>query len=529
MKNIHICVNEDNAHFYANRTQKQMTEAELRKLVDQYAEMGVDSVFFCTNVRRALFDSKVWEPVYYGYNPDAGFDQPVLRGMKEEEKKLELGNQGLQLMHNLYLLKQRGIDHYKIWLEQCRRRGVEGWLTVRMNDVHHSGNPDSFWHSTLWKTRPDLWRVQHKFESWWDRAFDYGKQEVRDHHFALIKELLERYDPDGLELDWVRAIFHFAPGMEQEGCKILTQFVRDVKELVDEWSKKRGHKIKLSVRIPEDPETSIRLGMDAPAWIREGLVDQIVLSQWLSVISFDPPVEMWKAIIGDKKIDIALNVSTSSLPYSAAWSRRAGIQSTPKILRGLANSAIFKGVDRLYFFNYCYISTRDPEFIKDIFADIKSPSALAEKSRRHFVSPREIGAPGEPENSVLPVSFADNFGTAKYGRSITLYPNIGEFDNLLANKEAYVIIGFDCDLKKPKSSQELEVRVNGQLCKGYSDFKLPEPITKIADPVYTFKIPETALHNGRNAVEINTPDEVDGTIVCLEIFIQSDQFNVKTK
>ena len=517
MKTVQICINEDNGHFYANRTQDQMTEAEVRGLIDKYAGMGVDSIFFCTNVRRALFDSKVWEPVYHGYNPDAGIDQPALNGMKEEEKKLELSNQSLQLMHNLWLLKERGIDHHKIWLEQCRKNNIEGWLTVRMNDVHHSDNPDCFWHSTLWKTRPDLWRVQHKFESWWDRAFDYGKKEVRDHHFALIKELLERYDPDGLELDWIRAIFHFAPGMEEEGSRILTQFVCEVKELVDEWSKKRGHKIKLSVRIPENPETSIRLGMDASTWIREGLVDQIVLSQWLSVISFDSPIEIWKSIIGDKKVDVALNISTSFLPYSASWSRRAGCEPTLEILRGVANSAIFKGVDRLYFFNYCYISTRDPEFLRETLSDIKSPAALAEKSRRHFISPYEINAPGESESSVLPISFSDNSGPGKYGRSITLYPNIGKINGKVSS---CAIIGFDKDQPKPAGASDLEIRVNGELCSLAENTDLPEPITSIAEPVFMFEIPEGTLHDGRNAVEILPKDEsTEGTIVWCEIFV----------
>lgn len=518
MKTARICINEDNGHFYSNRSQDQMKEECVRDLVDQYAEKGVDAVFFCTNVRRALFDSKAWKSVYEGYDPYAGLDQPALKGMKDDEKKLELGNQSLQLMHNLWLLKQRGVDHHKIWLEQCAKCGMEGWLTVRMNDLHHSDNLDHFWHSTLWKTRPDLWRVQHKFESWWDRAFDYGKKEVRDHHFALIRELLERYDPYGIELDWIRSIFHFAPGMEEEGRSILTEFVSDVKKLVDEWSEKRGHKIKLSVRIPESPETSVRLGMDAPEWIRLGLVDQIVLSQWLSVISFDSPIGIWKSIIGDRDVDVALNVSTSSLPYSAAWKRKAGCEPTLEMLRGLASSAAYNGADRLYFFNYCYISTRDPEFLKAALADVKSKKALSDKSRRHFISPLEISAPGESENTVLPISFSDEKGPAKYGRSISLYPNIGDATSA---GNAYAIIGFDKELPAAGKTSELEVRVNGELCDIAKNVDLPEPITSIADPVFMFAISKDSLHNGRNAVEILPLDEsLEGTVVWCEIYIR---------
>lgn len=518
MKIPRICINEDNGHFYAHRTMDAMTEDGVRSLVDEYAAMGVDALFFCTNIRRALFDSKAWEPVYFGYDPDLGMHQPALKGMTEDEKKQKIGNENLSLMHNLWLLKERGVDHYKIWLEQCVKHGMEGWLTVRMNDLHHSDNLDHFWHSTLWKTRPDLWRVQHKFESWWDRAFDYGKKEVRDHHFALIRELLERYDPYGIELDWIRSIFHFSPGMEEKGRKILTSFVSEVKDLINEWSEKRGHKIKLSVRIPESPETSVRLGMDAPEWIRLGLVDQIVLSQWLSVISFDSPIGIWNAIIGDSEVDVALNVSTSFLPYSVAWKRKAGCEATLEMLRGVANSAAYNGADRLYFFNYCYFSTRDPEFLREVISDAKSETALSNKSRRHLISPLEISAPGESENSVLPVSFADENGPSKYGRAITLYPNVGYAVPVKGN--VYAVIGFDKELPAPLSTLELEVRVNCELCDVSRNVELPTPIAKIADPVFIFEIPKNTLHNGRNAVEILPKDEsTQGSVVWCEIYI----------
>ena len=44
--------------------------------------------------------------------------------------------------------------------------------------------------------------------------------EVRKHHMALIHELAQRYDFDGLELDWMRFGFHFRPGHEREGAQI---------------------------------------------------------------------------------------------------------------------------------------------------------------------------------------------------------------------------------------------------------------------------------------------------------------------
>ena len=125
------------------------------------------------------------------------------------------------------LLWERGLDPYAIWIARCREKGISSWLTMRMNDVHNVDDVDSYIHSKFWMEHPEYWRIPGG-KGWTDRAFNYAIPEVREHHLKFIRELLERYDPDGLELDWMRFGYHFAPGQEQEGCAILTEFIREV-------------------------------------------------------------------------------------------------------------------------------------------------------------------------------------------------------------------------------------------------------------------------------------------------------------
>jgi len=513
-----VCINEDNAHFYANRASDRMTEAEIRGLVDTYASFdSIAAIFFCVNLRRALFNSHAWEPIYHGYDPAGDEDQPFLAGLDSEDRVLRVGSQGRQLSHNVWLLQDRGIDHFSVWLDQCRRRGIEGWLTMRMNDVHHSDTLDHPWHSTFWRTRPDLWRVEHKCESWWDRAFDYGKPEVREHHFDLIRELFERYDFCGLELDWIRSIFHFAPGGEQAGAEILTELMRDVRVLASEWADRRGHPIKLSVRIPENPVTGQRLGMDAPRWIREGLVDQVVLSQWLSVIPFDPPIELWRDIIGDRPVMLALNISTSTMPFSAAWARKGTLDATPEILRGAAMAAHHKGVDRLYLFNYCYMESEEKERLREIVEEINSLEAMRDKSRRHLVVFEEIAAPGEAEHAVLPQRFDTLAGSDKYGPTITLCPYLGK---LPPDPNAIAVLGFASDEESPAGAEDLEVRVNSVACPYSPDAELPREYPSLVNPRYGFAVPSGVLHDGRNTIECNSTSK-KGSLVWGEIYFQA--------
>ncbi len=517
-----ICINEDNAHFYTKRSPEQMTEDEVNKVIDFYAQSGqTKAVMLCTNVQRALFDSAVWQPLWDGYEPDGDENQPFLQWIEDpKEKTLEVPNHGRLWVHNLWLLKERKIDHLKLWLERARKHNIEGWLTMRMNDVHTNDTIESFWHSQLWRERPDLWRREYNNESWWDRAFDYSKPEVREHHLKLVRELLQRYQPDGLELDWIRSIFHFAQGYEDAGCDVLTEFVRQVRKLVDETSKQSGKKIKLGVRLPENPITAKRLGMDGPRWIRENLIDQIVLSQWLSAINFDPPIEIWKDIIGNREVTIAVNFSTSTAPFNRDQLKRPGVRSlnnTIELLRGAALNAYHKGADYVYLFNYCYYESTDPEHLNLILSELGSPETMINRARRCMISFEEISAPGIAESSVLPIRFDEIRGISKYGQTITLCPYIGPAPKV--NQSSTVIIGFLKDEQKI-NPEELTVWLNGKKCKYNPDANMPAEFPEWVAPILGFDIPAGVLHDGRNTIEITSKTQT-GTLVWSEIYINA--------
>ncbi|MEI6424686.1 MAG: hypothetical protein WCP55_20890 [Lentisphaerota bacterium] len=40
------------------------------------------------------------------------------------------------MFDNMLSLDKQKLDRYQIWIDRCRHHGVEGWLTMRMNDCH---------------------------------------------------------------------------------------------------------------------------------------------------------------------------------------------------------------------------------------------------------------------------------------------------------------------------------------------------------------------------------------------------------
>ena len=80
---------------------------------------------------------------------------------------------------------------------------------------------------------------------------------------------------------------------------MLTDFVRDVRSLIVDWSKKRKHPILLGVRVPAHPDAASGLGMDAVLWAREQLVDMVVPCPFFMSSDFDIPVELWRERLSD--------------------------------------------------------------------------------------------------------------------------------------------------------------------------------------------------------------------------------------
>jgi uncharacterized lipoprotein YddW (UPF0748 family) len=154
-----------------------------------------------------------------------------------------------------------------------------------MNDAHYPKQALHPYHSTFWRAHPE-WRLAQT-------SLDYGRKEVRDHYLALIGEILNKFDMDGLELDFMRHGYYFRPEETHGGRRVMTEFVREVRRLSDRASRRLRKPVPIAVRVPSTPWISAQRGLDAVAWARSGLVDLIVASPWWASTQSDVPVETW--------------------------------------------------------------------------------------------------------------------------------------------------------------------------------------------------------------------------------------------
>src|SRR3972149_927983 len=98
---------------------------------------------------------------------------------------------------------------------------------------------------------------------------------------AFDKEVLDAYDVDGLEYDYMRWCHMFKPGEGKKNAQLLTEFTRKTRKQLDEAAKRRGcGRLVLGVRVPQTLEECDYLGFDLAVWIKEGLVDYVVPSDF---------------------------------------------------------------------------------------------------------------------------------------------------------------------------------------------------------------------------------------------------------
>ncbi|MGH9642728.1 MAG: family 10 glycosylhydrolase, partial [Terriglobales bacterium] len=154
------------------------TRDDIDKVVQTYAGYGVDVVSWdLTSGTLADYKSK------YADLPPAA-----------------LGNQSVNINHAL----DNGVDIPAVLAEASHRLGIGFWPAVRMNASARYPSP-------IHEAHPDWFLTGYKLWGGFRPTLNYELPEVRAFMMNIFRELVERYDADGLLLDFVRYPSLFDP------------------------------------------------------------------------------------------------------------------------------------------------------------------------------------------------------------------------------------------------------------------------------------------------------------------------------
>ena len=299
-----------------------VTADDLPTLIDEIAYAGsqVDTLLVCINAQATYYPTKVGDR-------RGTLSTPAERAKWPAWEEQRFGNVEAMLA--------QGHDPFALLLAEARRRGIESLLTYRMNDIHDMEPL----YCKLWLEHPEYRLSSAPAGSMFawpgTRAgFDFAHQAVRDYTFRLIEEAVQRYDCDGIELDFVRAPRFFQSGTEQERIDMINQLVERVRKMLDAEGAKRGRRLVLAARVLSGVQECRDAGLDPAAWAKAGWIDFLTVSPY-SGTRYDLSARPWKELIAGVPIYACADSAGPAENYRQA-----------------AEQFLARGADGVYLFNF---------------------------------------------------------------------------------------------------------------------------------------------------------------------------------
>jgi hypothetical protein len=324
-----------------------VTAADLKSIVEDIAYPGSqgDTLLLCMNAQSTYYPSKV------------GSMRGTLATV--EERKQWNNPREEQRFRNIEAMFAQGVDPYALLLGEAKKHGLEALITYRMNDAHSGA---------CLRTRFYLEHPEYHMGF----ALDFGHEAVRDYTFRIIEEEVQRYDCDGIEMDFNRFPKFFQAGAEAERIAKINGLVQRVRQMLDTEGKKRGRRLVLAARVPTSYPECRTIGLDPVVWAKEGWIDFLTVSEFL-VVRYDLPIAPWKKLIST----IPVYGSIEVINADRSGPRLGNL--SPDEYRRAARHVWADGADGIYLFNFfCPRDEGDKAFEPpfEVLNELGDPKAL---------------------------------------------------------------------------------------------------------------------------------------------------------
>lgn len=286
--------------------------------------------------------------------------------LMEQQEGDEEGTWGLRT-RRIVAGMEAGIDPIRVAGERARENGLYFLPSYRMNDDHFMFEPFDY------PLTGEFWIENHEdliiglenspilSQELYGNLFDYTHEEVRNHRLAIIREVIERYSDimDGIQLDFNRLQVLFPRGTAGERAHLVTDLVRQVREMLDEAGRREGRTMTLMARVPPAPANCTWAGLDIATWADENIVD-IILPAQLMTLAHDMPIDEFVEIAsrGNMTVYPSLYPRTSwhypfsTTPTAADYAGRVIRHVSPELVRGAASNYWTMGAAGFEVFNF---------------------------------------------------------------------------------------------------------------------------------------------------------------------------------
>jgi len=461
-----------------------VSDAQAVGYVKELKGTGVDALMICPNP---------WQMVMWPSEVDRRWqdEAPIQKEPGPDSNRRYFDKAYYRLRR--YMLS--GSDPVALSVNTARESGIAPFISLRMNEAHYARSEECPTMCKLWREHPE-YRLEGR------RNLNYLEPEVYTYFQGLIFELLDRYDLDGFECDFMRHPCFFPKEAMKEGRVCMTRFVSELRGKLDQVGEERGKRIKLSVRAPKKPSEAFDCGLDVKTWVDKGWIDMIVASSF-SFHSTEIDIEGWRALAPETALFGETHFHNKKATTPQGHGNNISRRTNRQLYRTTTLAYLERGADGISLFNFDYVrdhSMSDPR--RKYFPGVEPPfdviSSLADE--------RDLGAGSQfvvvtSGFGMLPKPLRDD---SQHGFKV-YFPGDFEkpFSSGIVRFEANVTIvhipGFSVFLNGTKLT---EIPVQGELFPPLSIEGLPE-FHKVRH--FSFD-PETARHGWNTvAVEVDCP------------------------
>ncbi len=350
----------DAHHYHAKRVEPPLNLHKMRWPVDELLGTGVemlvlglgygDVYFHNSKVGRTVGEKKeVWES-FIDWRIMRMVKDAAAMGTDQVREVIKRGQEmGLTVMPSLKLQGPEQPGE-----ERC------GWLKWKHGAEICLREPDDRLAKTEW-------------------CYDFSLEIVRNDKMAVIREMLEDYEADGIELDFVFRPRYFRRAEVDEGIPMMNAFVAQIREMADKIGLAQGREIPVSARVFHDRGENLKIGLDVQTWLKEGSIN-LAVGQ-VPYALFDTGLEArWLADAAN-----AAGAAAYICPPRQVYDERTAFPHI-EMWRAFGQTLHWQGFAGMYL-GYLPWPLSENEY--QILREMAYPDAVARRDKRYLLQPGE--------------------------------------------------------------------------------------------------------------------------------------------
>ena len=361
-----IIYNDDGCHTRPYSTPDEFLSLRLKQVLNTQ----VDTICYCTG----------GGGLFWGHIPQVG----ELIGEFVTEADAQYVK---DICESIRALGKLGTDPLAVAVDFGHDNGMEVFWSYRMNNIEDSFSP---WALSRWKRehpehvlgKPEDWE---KYEypdprKWW-AGLDFEHAEVRTYILRIFEDVCQRYDVDGVDMDFFRHPRFFRPTTDglpvtAEHVAAMNDLVRNIREATERIAVARGRPLLVACRVPLSVERGLAIGLDVETWLREDLVDILIFGGDLGPMAMAPQLRVMTKLAHRYGAGAYANIGGSGMQKGQGYADLEAWWAA-------AMNAWHAGVDGIYTFN---LFPTQPEIR---YAHMGSPETLKGLDKLYAIDPIE--------------------------------------------------------------------------------------------------------------------------------------------